>query len=146
MFLKECSGCCAKIRIRLQTSRRSRDVQKCAKPSRQSSCRGFGKPCSLRSITSFTKEKLLWSGWSPSCVMELTALATPCRAPTRDFAGSDAPGKVIIASRWRAFSTGLFFTAYMGIFADSGIIKDYTKGIKSMMFSSFFSKNAFGGK
>ena len=54
--------------------------------------------------------------------MELTALATPCRAPTRDFAGSDAHGKVIIASRWRAFSTGLFFTAYMGIFADSGII------------------------
>ena len=78
--------------------------------------------------------------------MELTALATPCRAPTRDFAGSDAHGKVIIASRWRAFSTGLFFTAYMGILADSGIIFDYTKGIKSMMFSFFSSKNAFGGK
>ena len=78
--------------------------------------------------------------------MELTALATPCRAPTRDFAGSDAHGKVIIASRWRAFSTGLFFTAYMGVFADSGIIKDYTKGIKSMMFSSFFFKKRFWGK
>ena len=77
--------------------------------------------------------------------MELTttALATPCRAPTRDFAGSDAHGKVIIASRWRAFSTGLFFTAYMWIFADIGI---YTKGIKSMIFSSFFSKNAFDVK
>ena len=145
MFLKECFGCCAKIRSRLQTSRRSRDVQKCAKPSRQSSGRGFGKPCSLRSITSFTKEKLLWSGWSPSCVMELTALATPCRAPTRDFAGSDAHGKVIIASRWRAFSTGLFFTAYMGIFADSGIIKNYTKCIKSMIFSFFFFKKRFWG-
>ena len=66
-------------------------------------------------------DQLLLSGWSPSCVMELTALATPCRALTRDFVGSDVYGKVIIASRWRAFSTGLFFTAYMGIFADSGI-------------------------
>ena len=62
---------------------------------------------------------------------------------TRDFTGSDAHGKVIIASRWRAFSTGLFFTAYMGIFADSGIIEDYTKGIKSMIFSSVFSEIAF---
>ena len=62
---------------------------------------------------------------------------------TRDFAGNDAPGKVIIASRWRAFSTGLFFTAYMGIFADIGIIKNYTKGIKSMIFSSAFSEIAF---
>ena len=35
---------------------------------------------------------------------------------TRDFTGSDAPGKVIIASRWRAFSIGLFFTVYMLIF------------------------------
>jgi hypothetical protein len=50
--------------------------------------------------------------------MELTttALATPCRTSTRDFAGNDAPGKVIIASRWRAFSIGLFFTVYMLIF------------------------------
>jgi hypothetical protein len=67
--------------------------------------------------------------------MELTALATPCRAPTRDFAGSDAHGKVIIASRWRAFSTGLFFTAYMGIFESN------TKGmflILSFEYKLFF--------
>jgi hypothetical protein len=41
---------------------------------------------------------------------------------TRDFTGSDAPGKVINASRWRVFSTGLFFTVYMWIIADSGIV------------------------
>ena len=35
---------------------------------------------------------------------------------TRDFAGSDAHGKVIIASRWRAFSTGLFFYCLYGDF------------------------------
>ena len=46
--------------------------------------------------------------------MELTALATPCRAPTRDFAGSDAPGKVIIASRDGAIHPGLFFTVLVG--------------------------------
>ena len=44
--------------------------------------------------------------------MELTALATPCRAPTRDFAGSDALGKVIIASRDGVIHPGLFFTDY----------------------------------
>ena len=144
MFLKECFGCCAKIRSRLQTSRRSRDVQKCANPPRQSSCRGFGKPCSLRSITSFTKEKLLWSGWSPSCVMELTALATPCRAPTRDFTGSDAPGKVIIASRWRAFlHWSFFFTGYV-MFSDIvGITKLYQRYKIYDIFISFFQKLHF---
>jgi hypothetical protein len=77
--------------------------------------------------------------------MELTALATPCRAPTRDFAGSDAHGKVIIASRWRAFSTGLFFTAYMGIFADRGIIENYTKRYKIYdIFILFFKKRFWG--
>ena len=75
--------------------------------------------------------------------MELTALATPCRAPTRDFAGSDAPGKVIIASRWRAFSTGLFFTAYMGIFADSGI-KLYQMYKIYDVFILFFKKRFWG--
>ena len=33
---------------------------------------------------------------------------------TRDFAGSDAPGKVIIASRDGAIHPGLFFTVLVG--------------------------------
>jgi hypothetical protein len=73
--------------------------------------------------------------------MELTALATPCRAPTRDFAGSDAHGKVIIASRWRAFSTGLFFTGYV-MFSDIvGIL--YQRYKIYDIFISFFQKLHF---
>ena len=60
---------------------------------------------------------------------------------TRDFTGSDAPGKVIIASRDGMIRPGLFFTAYINILQIVGI---YTKGIKSMIFSSvFFPEIAF---
>ena len=80
--------------------------------------------------------------------MELTttALATPCRPSHGTLPEMMHPAKLSLHPGGEHFSTGLFFTAYMGIFADSGIIKDYTKGIKSMIFSSFFSKNAFDVK
>ena len=77
--------------------------------------------------------------------MELTttALATPCRAPTRDFAGSDAPGKVIIASRDGVIHPGLFFTGYV-MFSDIvGITKLYQRYKIYDIFISFFQKLHF---
>ena len=63
---------------------------------------------------------------------------------TRDFAGSDAPGKVIIASRWRAFlHWSFFFTGYV-MFSDIvGITKLYQMYKIYDTFISFFSEIAF---
>ena len=63
---------------------------------------------------------------------------------TRDFAGSDAPGKVIIASRWRAFlHWSFFFTGYV-MFSDIvGITKLYQRYKIYDIFISFFQKLHF---
>ena len=63
---------------------------------------------------------------------------------TRDFAGNDAPGKVIIASRWRAFlHWSFFFTGYV-MFSDIVGIKKLYQSYKIYdSFISFFQKLHF---
>ena len=58
---------------------------------------------------------------------------------TRDFTGSDAPGKVIIASRDGGIRPGLFFTAYINILQIVGI--SYQRYKIYDIFISFFFRN-----
>ena len=60
---------------------------------------------------------------------------------TRDFAGNDAPGKVIIASRDGMIRPGLFFTAYINILQIVGMV--YQRYKIYDIFISFFQKLHF---
>jgi len=77
--------------------------------------------------------------------MELTttALATPCRPSHGTLPEMMHPAKLSSHPGGEHFSTGLFFTGYV-MFSDIVGITRYTKGIKSMIFSSvFFQKLHF---